>query len=136
MIKVIEIKMLKLCCVLIYLFFIVNICKGQDAMKLFNAQSEIERIVSWIYDYKQEYSHFPESLEDLVENKPTRCDYDSKKALKRYYDFGYEFVYSLLSTDQMEVSLKFNNILYYYKSNDSKFYFYQDGILIREYQVR
>jgi hypothetical protein len=105
-------------------------------MKLFNAQSAIERIVSWIYDYKREYSHFPESLEDLVENKPARYDYDSKRALRRYHDFGYELAYSLFSTDQMEIVLKDNNILYYYKSNDDKFYFYQDGILIREYQVR
>ena len=115
---------------------ILNVCNGEGTIKTINMPSAIEKIVGFMYDFYLENLRYPESLNDLIENKPKKFDYNTLSILKRYEDLGYKITYSFNEhQNKFEVSLASGNKQYFYKSEHDMFYFYEDNVLIQEYDT-
>ena len=122
----------------IFLLFCVSVyCRGESPVKIINAQSQIEKIVGYVRNFYAAYSRYPESISDLIENKPSKYDYDTARIFKQNSDMGYMVTYVLDEYKQIfEISLEVENKKYYYRSDNDTFYFYRNNELIREYKIR
>lgn len=105
-------------------------------MTLINAQSIVQTLAGWVYDFKQDNSRLPGSFDDLCANKDPRHDYKPDRAIKRNQELGYSLAYRRIDQDNFELKVIYGSERREYRSENDTFYHYVNDELKEERKVR
>ena len=80
-------------------------------MKPVNSQSISKTLVAWIKDFKNDNGRFPSSLDDFINNKNPRHDYDPGLMISCHKEDGYNIIYKLSDGAKpcFELSVQYKN---------------------------
>jgi hypothetical protein len=62
--------------------------------------------VGWIYDFKRDFGHFPSSLQDLIDNKAVKHNYNPERAIKSNREQGYDITYTLVNENNVKIKIE------------------------------
>jgi len=75
-------------------------------MKPIDIDTVAKNIVGWINDFKNDYGHFPSSLNDLAENKAEKHSYNPGKAFQLNQKLGFETEYKFIENCSFELTIR------------------------------
>jgi hypothetical protein len=116
--------------IVIFHIFILNVF-GEARMKDVNSLDELERIVGKIEIFKKMHSRFPISLDEMITEPPANYDVKGLLAICRRSGFGISYL--LINTNEILVQIQEENLIYECRNNENRFFFFRNGVLIREY---
>ena len=90
-------------------------------MKPINIDTVAKNIVGWIYDFKNDHSRFPSSLDDLAENKEAKHSYNPQKAFQLNQKLGFDTEYNLLDDGSFKVTIRNAGKSLQYSSNSGNY---------------
>ena len=90
-------------------------------MKPINTETVAKNIVGWVYDFKNDHGRFPNSLDDLAENKAEKHSYNPAKALQLNQKLGFNTEYKLLDGGSFEVIIRDKEKALQYSSVSEKY---------------
>jgi hypothetical protein len=111
-------------------FFIVHIY-GESGVKKIYPLYEFEQMIGQLEAFKSVHLRFPISLNEMI-TKP-HVSYDLKSHLNICQRNRFIISYFLIANNEMIIKLQDNNTIYECKTIRNTFYFYKNGMLIREY---
>ena len=75
-------------------------------MKPISIDTVAKSVVGWVYDFKNDNGRFPDSLDDLAENKAEKHNYNPERALQLNQKLGFNTEYKLLDVSSFEVIIR------------------------------
>jgi hypothetical protein len=105
-------------------------------MKELNLETIISSLIQWVGDFKNDNSRLPQSLDDLINNKAAKRDYNPGRAIRKNLELGFSIDYSLPRDAVFELEVRKDNDKLLYKSETGALYFYRNGALEFEQMLK
>jgi hypothetical protein len=98
-------------------------------LKELNLETIISPLIQWIGDFKNDNSRLPQSLDDLINNKSSKRDYNPGRVIRKNRELGFFIDYSLPGDAAFELEVQKDNEKLLYKSENGTLYFYRNGTI-------
>jgi hypothetical protein len=97
-------------------------------LKDVNLQTIISPLIQWIADFKGDNGRLPQSLDDLINNKSPKRDYNPGRVVRKNRELGFSIDYSPSGDTVFELEVRKDNEKILYKSGSNILYFYKNDI--------